>query len=73
MNESVSGAGPEARCGDTQGNDTFLFYSVSRAPCWTKGEGGQMWSPGGDIYMQTSSDSGAAWSKPQVRRCSRVG
>ena len=25
-----------------------------------------MWSPGGDIYMQTSSNSGLTWGKPQV-------
>ena len=25
-----------------------------------------MWSPGGDIYMQTSSNSGLTWDKPKV-------
>lgn len=25
-----------------------------------------MWSPGGDIYMQTSRNSGLTWDKPQV-------
>ena len=54
------------QCVLAQGNQTFLFYSQSRAACWSSGEGGQMWSPGGDIYMQTSSNSGLTWGKPQV-------
>ena len=57
------------QCVFAQGNRTFLFYSQSRAACWSSGEGGQMWSPGGDIYMQTSSNSGLTWDKPQVGCC----
>eukprot|EP00884_Botryococcus_braunii_P015691 jgi/Botrbrau1/2805/Bobra.0125s0016.1 len=45
-----------------QDNSTWLFYSHSRSECWWTGEGGRHWSPGGDILMKHSLDSGGRWS-----------
>ena len=50
-----------------QGGEVHLFYAVSRRKCWWVGEGGMHWACGGDLMMQSSSDSGAIWSTPRVR------
>lgn len=51
-----------------QGKEVHLFYAVSERQCWWVGEGGMHWACGGDLMMQSSSDSGATWSNPKVSR-----
>ena len=50
-----------------QAGVVHLFYAVSNPKCWWIGEGGMHWACGGDIMMQSSSDSGQTWSAAKVR------
>ena len=49
-----------------QGKEVHMFYAVSRRKCWWQGEGGMHWACGGNVMMQSSSDSGCTWSSPKV-------
>ncbi|KAK9797082.1 hypothetical protein WJX73_005306, partial [Symbiochloris irregularis] len=44
----------------------WLYWAESRAACTWYGEGGLHHACGGDLFVQTSGDSGITWSDPKM-------